>query len=93
MLGRFLIASVLEVLAASVQSTALGITGCPLLARISLKFPLRATAAYVGLFAMAVTPLVAAQSDCCCGVIVGRLSRSVYLLVVATLPNDGLFAM
>ena len=80
-------------LAARLQSTAFGMMGCPLFAKSSLNLPLRATAAYTGLFAMAVTPLVAAQSDCCCGVIVGRLSRSVYLLVVATLPNDGLFAM
>ncbi len=45
MLGRFFTASVLEVLALRLQSTALGITGCPLFARISLNLPLNATAA------------------------------------------------
>jgi len=64
------------VLLPRLQSTAFGMTGCPLFAKSSLNLPLRATAAYTGLFWMEVTPLVAAQSDCCCGVIVGRLLRS-----------------
>jgi len=50
MLGRFLIARVEDVLLPSVQSTALGIAGCPLFAKMSLNLPLRATAAYIGLF-------------------------------------------